>query len=71
MHIAIGAGIFFALAGLAGLGWCVWQASAIKSGELSGEAARKVLNRISAVNLASVGLAFLGLAAVAAGIILG
>lgn len=70
MHIAIVAGIVLAVVGLAGICWCIWQAVALRRGGVDQEAARSALRRLNAINMASVGLAFLGLAAVAVALIL-
>ncbi len=70
MQIVVIPGILLALIGLAGICWCIWQASTLRKGGLDQEAARRTLRRLNAVNMASVGLAFLGLAAVAVGLIL-
>ena len=70
MQAAVGIGIALALVGLAGIGWCLLTASAIRNGELAEDAARRAMRRMNAVNMASVALAFMGLAIVAVGLIL-
>ncbi len=70
MQAAVTIGILLALAGLTGIGWCIWQAASIKGSDQNPDEARKAMARLNAVNMASVSLAFLGLAAVAVGIIL-
>ena len=68
--ILVGVGIAFVVAGLAGLVWCIVTARRAQTNAVSDEEMRSLLNRLSAVNMASMGGATLGLAMVMAGLIL-
>ena len=57
-------------AGLAGLGWCIWRGFTLGRAGLAPEALRKALQALVPVNLASVGIAALGLAVLLAGFLL-
>lgn len=70
MHILTASGGVLVAAGLAGLGWCIAQGLAIRRAPPDPAAARALLSRMAAVNLASVGTAAIGLALVLAGLIL-
>lgn len=64
-------GTVLTLAGVAGLGLCIWQAlGARKAGQDEAEMQRR-LRRVMALNLGALGLSALGLAMVVAGIFLG
>ena len=56
--------------GLAGLGWCIRLARRVKGGEAKEAELQAVFARLSAVNMASMGGATLGLALVLFGLIL-
>lgn len=58
----IAIGILLTLAGLGGLVWCILTARKIQKGEIPEERAHAVLSRLSAINMASLGGAALGLA---------
>jgi hypothetical protein len=69
-------GAAMALAGLGGIGWVILEAQRFRRARREGRAedpdrARRALLRLQAVNMAAVAVAFLGLALVAAGAILG
>ncbi len=68
--ILIALGLAFVAAGLAGLVWCIITARKAQAGSVSDADMRKILMRLSAVNMASMGGATLGLAMVLAGLIL-
>lgn len=68
--ILIAIGLAFVAAGLGGLFWCIHIARRAQSGGLSDEEMRGILTKLSAVNMASMGGATLGLAMVLAGLIL-
>lgn len=57
-------GVLLTLAGLGGLIWCILTARKIQKGDIPEERAPAVLSRLSAINMASVGGATLGLAVV-------
>jgi hypothetical protein len=75
MAVLVWIGAALAVAGLGGLGWCIREAMRFKraSRERAHDpaAARRTLGRLQAANMAAVGTAFLGLAMVAVGVILG
>ncbi len=62
-------GVFVTLAGLVGLGLCIGKAAAIRKLD-DPDQARAQLHWLVALNMASVGLAGLGLAFVVIGLIL-
>ncbi len=67
-QIAFYIGIVLTVIGLIGLGLCIRKAIAIKrSGE--DEGSRAALNMLVAMNMASVGTAFFGLALVVVGLL--
>ncbi len=67
-QIALYIGIFLTISGLVGLGVCIRKALAIKrAGE--DEGSRAALNNLVAMNMASVGTAFFGLALVVLGLL--
>ena len=69
-NIMIAVGLVFIVAGLAGLVYCINLAQRIKTMDPSDEEIKSAFYRISAVNMASMGGAFLGLALLLAGLIL-
>jgi hypothetical protein len=75
MQALVWIGAAMALAGLAGLGWCIREAMrfrrASREGAVDPQETRRRLGRLQAMNMASVGTAFLGLALVAVATILG
>jgi uncharacterized membrane protein len=54
-------GAILILAGLAGLGYCIWKGFRIRRGALPADQARPLLQQLVAVNLGSVALATFGL----------
>ena len=67
--LALYGGLLLAALGLIGLGACIRRALAVRRGEADGSSA--AMHRLVALNMASVGVAFLGLALVTVGLILG
>lgn len=63
-------GLLLTVAGLGGLGWCILQGLGIRRAALPPPEIHARLHRLVAVNLASVALAALGLAALIAGLML-
>ena len=63
-------GLFVTICGLAGLGWCIAQGLHIRRGGLAPDEMHARLHRLLAINLGSVGVAALGLAALVAGLLL-
>jgi len=64
-------GAALTLAGLAGLGWCVWLAMAAKRRGLQDAAMRAALQWVVTLNLGALAVSALGLMAVVIGIALG
>ncbi|QYK39999.1 MAG: hypothetical protein KF887_11045 [Paracoccaceae bacterium] len=65
----IGAAV--ALAGVAGLVWCVVTVTRARRAGLPDDALRAVLQRVVVLNMAALGVSALGLMCVVAGILLG
>lgn len=63
-------GLLLTVLGLGGLGYCIVQGLRIRGGALPAEQIHARLHRLVAVNLASVGVAALGLAMLVAGVVL-
>ena len=64
------AGAALALAGIAGLAWCVRRAAWLRRAEIADADVQAELRRLVAVNIAAFGVGFLGLALVVVGLIL-
>lgn len=74
MQALVWIGAAMALAGLLGLGWCIREAMRLKreaGPEADPAVMRRAFGRLQATNMAAVGVAFIGLAALAVGVILG
>ncbi|MEM8753159.1 MAG: hypothetical protein AAGF90_09305 [Pseudomonadota bacterium] len=69
-NLLISVGVVLVFAGLGGLVWCVMLAKRAQAGELDEEETRAAFARISAVNMASMGGATLGLGMLLVGLIL-
>lgn len=69
-NILIGLGLLMAAAGLSGLVWCINLARRVQAGELTEEEMKGALIKLSAVNMASMGGAMLGLAMLLVGLII-
>lgn len=63
-------GLVLVFAGLFGLFWCIRLARRAQTGDLSEEETKSAFSRISAVNMASMGGATLGLGMLLIGLIL-
>jgi hypothetical protein len=63
-------GLVLTVLGLGGLGYCILQGLRIRGGALPADQVHARLHRLVAVNLASVGIAALGLAMLVAGVLL-
>lgn len=70
MEILIWFGAVMTLAGVAGLGWCIWRAVKARRAGLDHEAMQAELQRVVTLNVAALGVSALGLAAVVMGIVL-
>lgn len=69
-NILIGVGLVFTVVGLGGLVYCIDLARRIRSMDPKAQEIRTAFYRISAVNMASMGGAFVGLALVLVGLII-
>lgn len=69
-NILIGLGLFFVVIGLGGLVYCIDLARRIKAMDPKDADLRGAFYKISAVNMAAMGGAFMGLALFLAGLIL-
>lgn len=70
MQALIWIGAALALAGVAGLVWCILLALRARRSGMEDEAMRAALQRVVVLNLAALGVSALGLMCVVAGIIL-
>lgn len=68
--ILIWAGLGLAIAGLAGLGWCVTLARRLKGGARTDDEIRSAVVKISAVNMGSMFGAMMGLAMMLVGFLI-
>ena len=64
-------GVAITLAGIGGLMWCIVSANRVRKADLSDEEAKTRLNRLVAINLASLAIAGLGLMCLVTGLFLG
>lgn len=71
MQYLVYIGILFAITGMIGLGYCIKLASAIKKDANDGQDTKDRMGKLIAANTAAVGIAFIGLAMVAVGKLLG
>lgn len=69
-NIMIGLGLIMALAGLFGVIWCIHFAQKMKAGAMSEDEMKAGIVKLSAVNMASMGGAMLGLSILLAGLII-
>ncbi|QHQ34172.1 hypothetical protein [Algicella marina] len=70
MGILVIIGAIVTLLGLAGLGLCIRKAAALRALKDDPEAQKAGMHGLVALNMASVGVAFMGLALVVVGLIL-
>lgn len=68
--ILIYAGVAIAILGMFGLVWCINLARRVKGGQVPEDKLQAAFIKISAVNMASMGGAFIGLAMLLVGLIL-
>lgn len=64
-------GAIMVILGLVGLGYCIRKAMLIKQEQDQTEEVTKRMNGLVAINMASVGVSFLGLALIVIGLIIG
>ncbi|MGB0412599.1 MAG: hypothetical protein ACPGFA_13500 [Pikeienuella sp.] len=69
--ILIYVGVAIAVLGLLGLVWCINLARRVKNGQVPEDQLQAALIKISAVNMASMGGAFIGLAILLVGLMMG
>ncbi len=69
--ILIYVGVAIAVLGLLGLVWCINLARRVKNGQVPEDQLQSALIKISAVNMASMGGAFIGLAILLVGLMMG
>ena len=69
-NFLIYAGVAIAVIGMLGLVWCINLARRVKEGRVPEDQLQSAFIKISAVNMASMGGAFIGLALVLVGVIL-
>ena len=70
MQLLAPIGLVLTLAGLAGLAWCIVQGLRVRRAALPPAEIHACLHRMLAINLGSVAVAALGLAALVAGLLL-
>ncbi len=63
-------GVVLAVAGLAGVLWCIRRAAWLRSADIDANAVRSHLNKLIFAHMASVGAAFMGLALLTVGALL-
>lgn len=70
MIVLVWIGVGMTVAGLLGLGWCIWKAMGLRKRSPDDDAVRAELRKLVPANLASTSIAFLGLALAVAGLVL-
>lgn len=70
MVVLVATGLVLALAGLAGVLWCIRSALRLRRAELSDDAAKAELGRLVFAHTAAIGAAFVGLALLTVGLLL-
>lgn len=70
MQLLAPLGLILALAGLFGLGWCIWRGFQIRRSALTPPEIHAALHRLIALNLGSVALAAIGLGLLVVGLAL-
>lgn len=70
MDFLIWIGAAMTMAGVGGLGWCIWLAVKARRAGLDQQAMQTELQRVVTLNVAALGVSALGLAAVVMGIVL-
>ena len=70
MEFLIWIGAALTLAGVAGLGWCIWLGVKARRAGLDQAAMQVELQRVVTLNVAALGVSALGLAAVVMGLFL-
>ena len=65
------AGVVLTLIGLAGILWCIRKAAWLRRSDIEGEQAMAELRKLVPANVAAVGVAFMGLAVLIVGLVLG
>lgn len=70
MHLLAPIGLLLTLAGLFGLGWCIWRGLQIRRSALPPKEVHAALHGLIALNLGSVATAALGLGLLVVGLTL-
>lgn len=70
MYLLAPLGLVLTLAGLFGLGWCIWRGLQIRRSALAPAEIHAALHRLIALNLGSVAAAALGLGLLVVGLLL-
>ncbi|MBB5221109.1 hypothetical protein HNP73_001030 [Amaricoccus macauensis] len=70
MQLLAPIGLLLTLAGLFGLGWCIWRGFQIRRSALPPQEIHAALHRLIALNLGSVAAAALGLGLLVVGLML-
>lgn len=71
MNAFLWIGAALTLGGLAGLAWCIRKAAWLRHADITNDQATAELRRLVPANIAAVGIAFIGLAVLVVGLILG
>lgn len=71
MQVMLWIGVILTLAGVLGLGYCVLRVLKAKRAGLAPEAFRAEMQRVILINVAVIGLSFVGLMLVILGLMLG
>ncbi|QIE55812.1 hypothetical protein G5B40_10330 [Pikeienuella piscinae] len=69
-NILIGIGLVAAIAGLAGVVWCIRLARRVQAGKVPEDQLQSAFARLSAVNMAAIGGAMMGLAMLLVGLLI-
>ena len=70
MVFLVATGLVLALAGLAGVLWCIRMAARLKRAPMSDDAVRAELGRLVFAHTAAIGSAFIGLGLLTVGLLL-
>ncbi|MCF6304781.1 MAG: hypothetical protein L3J33_05370 [Rhodobacteraceae bacterium] len=70
MQYMVYGGAVLAVLGLVGIGYCVWMARGIKRDADAGSDTKDRIQTLVALNTASLGIAFIGLAAATVGVLM-
>lgn len=71
MNAFLWIGTLMTVSGLAGLAWCIRKAAWLKTADITNDEATAELRKLVPANVAAVGVAFMGLAVLVVGLVLG